>query len=810
MRKSKIFTNNKKPYKTGYLEIKGKGVGEWALYREWKKTRPMLEELAIMNEEQEIIDYINNMKKVLEYDENRAIGSTVKRPLNVYITTETIVRKRPSGQKMNKVVFYLASFCMQNRQYTLELQLDNAYSRFVQRNLTLNEYTQFLSEVIEENIEKLTLGACYKYFINFVTFDAEKLLEAFVHTRRRSSIYSTKDFTGYLSVRDQVEVFKKRLTFDKEINGKKAKLQVQVFRYENFVADSYQDIKNLVEYYGFEYPFVKANTHKNHFHDKAMARAYSEVNAMYRYFTDFFGMNTKMMVSINAFSAALMADSFKKVYGYTNVKDVQKNVNGMFLIPDQESEEVKLNKNGKKVYPMKKVSNRYARFAVPMFREAYHGGLNTALETGYFTHETYDVDMVSAYVTIMSSMADLDYRRVKTVKGKKLTLNDISSPLIPFAGRVKFRFPENSTYCIPAKTLASLSYFKETDDVTPTVVACGPEIYLALKQGCEVFCEEGYIVKNRKRKGQTINTYMDYFKGGVKFRSFNENFLSDISPYASTAKLLNNGIYGKTAQGISYENDRRFISSISNPVVAAMTTSFARAVLIATVIESRKNGKDVYSITTDGFITNADLEEIKSYKLFGFADILNATIKELYDGEKNSFWDIKHFQTDLLVTSTNTNLSMQDTGVIARGNVPRRFKKKSLEDRKDLQKTLYNGKGKVSVEYKNKETGSLEKKTVNINYDYNMKPIKPCYRYDKSNGKKKRILSFKTTGYSCEAEKYIYQNVAKSFITISTIEDIEEIEKVASNIYKTAYMSMDPIAYADKMINEFRTRNVCA
>jgi hypothetical protein len=84
-------------------------------------------------------------------------------------------------------------------------------------------------------------------------------------------------------------------------------------------------------------------------------------------------------------------------------------------------------------------------------------------------------------------------------------------------------------------------------------------------------------------------------------------------------KELTNSCYGKTAQGLrpkrvfslrKKKSERIGESAISNPLFAAYITSFVRAV-VGEIMSRIPEDKMVFSVTTDGFITNATVEEMK-------------------------------------------------------------------------------------------------------------------------------------------------------------------------------------------------------
>src|SRR5699024_5306624 len=126
-------------------------------------------------------------------------------------------------------------------------------------------------------------------------------------------------------------------------------------------------------------------------------------------------------------------------------------------------------------------------------------------------------------------------------------------------------------------------------------------------------------------------------------KSFEQNVL----------KLMANSPYGKLAQGVmgqrgwdawAQERDAVGGSAITSPWHASITTGLVRAVLRAALNRLHNLGYSPPSCTTDGFITDADLDVVDSLDLFGLGPIWRESRLALTGSQ--GMWERKHQQTD--------------------------------------------------------------------------------------------------------------------------------------------------------------------
>jgi hypothetical protein len=126
--------------------------------------------------------------------------------------------------------------------------------------------------------------------------------------------------------------------------------------------------------------------------------------------------------------------------------------------------------------------------------------------------------------------------------------------------------------------------------------------------------------------GQKV--FFDFIKQSIASRTSSKTLIEN-----AFWKEITNSSYGKTAQGLrekrvfnlkEKKSEKIAESQISNPFYAAYITSFVRAV-VGEIINKIPEDKMVFSVTTDGFLTNATAKEMeiaktgKVARLFGQA-----------------------------------------------------------------------------------------------------------------------------------------------------------------------------------------------
>jgi len=242
--------------------------------------------------------------------------------------------------------------------------------------------------------------------------------------------------------------------------------------------------------------------------------------------------------------------------------------------------------------------NQYESFAT----ECYHGGRNEQFHFGAGLEDVWiDWDLCGAYPTAMAMIGTPDWNAIYQTRD----LDAFQPHVLGFA-RVKFHFPENTRFpSLPVRTASALLF-----PLSGECFCCAPEIYLARKMGAALEIITGIVLPadfdarpfeefildcTRRRK--------NYAKGSLEELLWKE---------------IGNGTYGKIAQGL--RNKRCFNSRsgdyqelppsrITNPYFAAFVTSFIRAV-IGEILSRLPLRVEVWSATTDGFLSNATPEQV--------------------------------------------------------------------------------------------------------------------------------------------------------------------------------------------------------
>lgn len=234
--------------------------------------------------------------------------------------------------------------------------------------------------------------------------------------------------------------------------------------------------------------------------------------------------------------------------------------------------------------------------------ESYHGGRNEQFWFGpcYQSNWT-DYDLASAYPTAMGLIGLPAWREARTTND----LNDFQPTALAY-GWADFKFPENTRYpTLPVRTENGLVFPLEGSSY-----CAAPEIFLARQLGCEIRLKHGVVIPSDAQN--------------LIFAPFIADALAERARHPKKSldalfwKEISNSTYGKTAQGLRgkrvYDMRDQTMkplppSRITNPFLASFITSFVRAVL-GEIINSLPEHRMVFSCTTDGFLTDADSDEI--------------------------------------------------------------------------------------------------------------------------------------------------------------------------------------------------------
>lgn len=351
---------------------------------------------------------------------------------------------------------------------------------------------------------------------------------------------------------------------------------------------------------------------------------------------------------------------------------------------------------------------------------AYAGGMNQCMIPGFYDVKTYDYDLCGCYPTAGSLLRDPDYNAeisLDMIYKREITMDYVEKyDFLTYGfGTVKFEFPEDTTFpCIAqSDENRGLIFTRTSEDYISTT---WPEVRMAILMGARVYAGEFYFYASKKDdEGNDIYTLRKAYKKMTEFRALaklvyaTEKLPKPIQELVW--KLAANGAYGKLAQNVAAKKSRdvRYDktvelgpSSITSPAHASYITALPRVLLCAVMEQLTKSGYKCYSVTTDGFITDAPLEELNSCDGFGLVELFSQSRKYLVDDSK--VWECKHKQNYLLNITTRANQGFNDmeSGVVIKNEtVNAHVGFKIPKDRTDEEKELLPDEALFTYEYLN-------------------------------------------------------------------------------------------------------------
>lgn len=280
--------------------------------------------------------------------------------------------------------------------------------------------------------------------------------------------------------------------------------------------------------------------------------------------------------------------------------------------------------------------------------QCYHGGRNESFMAGLTQPGVWnDFDAPSCYTAILMGLRELDYLNARQAKCVEDFFGDICSLVW-----VSFKFPADTRFpSLPVRTDSYGLIYPLSGDSFCT----GHELEVAYNQGAELTIKMGYIIpwRNDERIFEPFmqwvrQTRLTHPKGGFEER---------------LVKEIGNSCYGKLAQGLQPKtafdievgySKQMPASTITNPFFAAYTTGLARA-LMSEMLNGIPEHRQVVSVTTDGFLTNADLSEID---LAGPACNRFREHFHRMDPTGGEILELKHQATQLVAMKTRGQLTL--------------------------------------------------------------------------------------------------------------------------------------------------------
>ena len=529
------------------------------------------------------------------------------------------------------------------------------------------------------------------------------------------------------------------------------------------------------------------------------------------YASRMWGVNKEMPITASSAAANVAYKAIRDYMGVSSLADYQLAYGGLRKVI--KGKVPNPNRPGyQEVSKMEPYDHR-AGLLLDAAANSYKGGFNGCTRVGWFDNEVfYDYDLQNAYPTSMCSVYDIDFQDGKDplaydpICQRELTLEDFPSPYTPLFAYTTYEFPVGTRFpCIPISYEGSL-VFPRTSKGFEGVYACGPDIYLALKMGARVFCHDGYVGRIRTCLDNTpSHSLREAVYQFVQDRITARQLFGKGSIEELILKIMVNSIYGKTAQnviqkhtwdGLHDEYKDLGMSIVTCPVHAAITTAGVRCVLIAAMTQLEELGYKVWSVTTDGFISNAPLDVLSGLDLYGFAKVFKSARLYLTNGGSDAMWEAKHTMSRFLNLATRANVSPDEKGVCAHGGLVTGAKIiDSQEDRALYISKALKRTGSVEsphTEFSNLKTmvkGGKDFHSYNcstsINFDFDMKrkPVETSFRavwvdvdgdYSSSGTPVEgwqEIACFETAPFDSIAEYLLYRSIKESSPVLRTADD---------------------------------------
>lgn len=430
--------------------------------------------------------------------------------------------------------------------------------------------------------------------------------------------------------------------------------------------------------------------------------------------------------------------------------------------------------------------------------KAFSGGFNMSSLLGVYSNIlTWDFDLCNAYPTGLCCIADIDYDNPdgcieRVFFNEKITIGAFHSPCDPLFAVIDYEFPEECLFpCIAKHCDGTVIFPRKGKDV----YASGPSIYLALQLGATVHVRSGFMAKVRYREPmQKSFSLRAVMKQLVNDRTVTKKLFGKGSLEDNTIKNFSNAFYGKVAQNVVEKNtwdgwneemENLGLSSVTNPELACLVTDVVRCMLIGTLNELVSGGHKAFSATTDGFITNASLDELNRCENFGFRRMFEQCRLFLSDGQDPTIWEPKHAQEFLLNTTTRCNTGFgygEYKGVNAHGGYKTGLDEDTLEDRREMLRVITQRTGSVAMKYTRfvslKEMQrsrcdfhtTEEEKKLRFNFDMKRKPVKDSFEKVTGSflGIDYEYMNFDTVPFEDDEEFLLYRSVSEGFSCLRT------------------------------------------
>ncbi|ENV4251655.1 DNA polymerase [Vibrio parahaemolyticus] len=360
--------------------------------------------------------------------------------------------------------------------------------------------------------------------------------------------------------------------------------------------------------------------------------------------------------------------------------------------------------------------------------ECYSGGRNEAFWGAVTPIDTWlDLDVPSCYSVITNGLREIDYEamymsnQVEDFFGDKMAL-----------AWVEFEFPEGTRFpSLVVRDKDSLLF-----PLRGETHCTGHELEVAYNQGAKIKIKQGFIFP-WKNDVRIFESYMKW--GREKRKGYEKGSFSEL-----LVKEMLNSLYGKFSQNVKPKQSFSVAdgyskpqppSKLTNPFYASYTCGMARA-LLGEALASISDDKTVVSVTTDGFLTNANIDEID------LTGPICQRFREMFhriDPNGGEILEVKHKAKQLICAKTRAQFTVKAMDgwkpVLAKGGVK---PPKDITDQNQYMVELYKER---TPEHKTdashltslrnmcteRKDMLMEEKTQRLNLEFDMKrePINP-------------------------------------------------------------------------------------
>ena len=533
--------------------------------------------------------------------------------------------------------------------------------------------------------------------------------------------------------------------------------------------------------------------------------------------------NHAIPMTLSSAAAKAMKSSITEYLGTPRQADYDRTFRGLELLDDGPSADQTLQfcKNTRYVSIQ---DNPDARLITEFFEEGFVGGFNASFYLGWITAQTTDFDLKNAYPSSMANIYDIDFSRsvIDFPREHILSLEDIPDPLIPAVAVGDFDFPD-TCYCpnIPTPAKGSFRIYPRHGR---NVYMTGPDMYLALCLGARIKIYRGFRCEILLRKDGTPSRSLAHAVTSlVQDRAKAKRVYPKQPLIEKSLKTMVCSCYGKTAQNVSPKTRYNALkesreaaepSAVTSPYHAAYTTALVRCMLIACINQIHGKEYKVYSVTTDGFITDAPAEVLYSLDAYGFTAIfqegrytLNQTRDDIPD---NHVWEPKHTNDTFLNITTRGNVAVNDGGVLAHNSYITGEEKDSRADRDAYIIAVLAREGKLKcptsvwthfaeiVEKKAEFEVTEILRQLSMNFDFKRVPVLDTAKdvpvhYDSLDGRysvDSTIAEFDTRPFTDVEEFLNYRPASRTEDCVKVKSDLERVSAKANTSFR-GYIGKD-------------------